>query len=68
MIKHVKTKEPIPTAIRHPCIEDASQGAIDAARTDLIETIPVGPLASCAVAVAHSRRQHREPSIETGDR
>ncbi len=68
MIEHVKTWEPIPTAIRHPCREDASQGAIDAARTDLIDPIPVGPLASCAVAVAHARRQRREPSIETGDR
>jgi len=43
LIEHVKAWEPIPTAVCHPCSKEALEGAIDAAKTDLIDPILVGP-------------------------
>jgi phosphate acetyltransferase len=43
LIAQVKDWDPIPTAVCHPCSRDALKGAIDAARTDLIDPILVGP-------------------------
>ncbi len=43
LIALVKDWPPIPTAVCHPCSRDALKGAIDAARTDLIDPILVGP-------------------------
>ncbi|MGB3211014.1 MAG: bifunctional enoyl-CoA hydratase/phosphate acetyltransferase [Desulforhopalus sp.] len=43
LIDMVKDWHPIPTAICHPCSEDALLGAIEAARLNLIEPILVGP-------------------------
>ncbi len=43
LIDHVKGWDPIPTAVCHPCGKEALQGAIDAAQTNLIEPILVGP-------------------------
>ena len=43
LIDFVKDWERIPTAVCHPCSEEALEGAIDAAKTNLIEPILVGP-------------------------
>jgi phosphate acetyltransferase len=43
LIDHVRDFEPIPTAVCHPCSKEALEGALDAADTDLIEPILVGP-------------------------
>jgi phosphate acetyltransferase len=43
LIDNVKDFAPIPTAVCHPCSQTALEGAIDAAHTDLIEPILVGP-------------------------
>ncbi len=43
LIDHVKDFPKIPTAVCHPCSREALQGAVDAARTNLIEPILVGP-------------------------
>lgn len=43
LIAKVKELHPLPTAVCHPCSEDALLGAIEAARQNLIEPILVGP-------------------------
>ena len=43
LIAMVKDWEPLPTAVCHPCSEDALLGAIEAARLNLIKPILVGP-------------------------
>lgn len=43
LIDHVKDREPVPTAICHPCSKEALEGAIDAAEKSLIDPILVGP-------------------------
>ena len=43
LIQHVKDWEPIPTAICHPCSKEALLGPIEAAETDLIDPVLVGP-------------------------
>ena len=43
LIDHVKDWDRVSTAVCHPCSKEALEGAIDAARTDLIEPILVGP-------------------------
>lgn len=43
LIDHVKGWENIPTAVCHPCSKEALEGAIDAAKADLIDPILVGP-------------------------
>jgi phosphate acetyltransferase len=43
LIDHVKDWENIPTAVCHPCSKEALEGAIDAAKADLIDPILVGP-------------------------
>lgn len=43
LIDYVKDFPKIPTAVCHPCSKEALQGAVDAARTNLIEPILVGP-------------------------
>jgi phosphate acetyltransferase len=43
LIERVRHYEPMPTAVCHPCSEDALEGAIDAAESDLITPILVGP-------------------------
>jgi phosphate acetyltransferase len=53
LIDHVKDWENIPTAVCHPCSKEALEGAIDAAKADLIEPILVGPEAKIR-AVAES--------------
>jgi len=43
MLANRKGSVPLPTAVVHPCSEDALAGAIDAARVGLIAPILVGP-------------------------
>jgi phosphate acetyltransferase len=43
LIDHVKDWENVPTAVCHPCSKEALEGAIDAAKADLIDPILVGP-------------------------
>lgn len=43
LIARVGSLEPIRMAVAHPCSETALQGAIDAARANIIEPILVGP-------------------------
>jgi phosphate acetyltransferase len=43
LIEDVKDREPVPTAVCHPCSKEALEGAIDAAKTSLIDPILVGP-------------------------
>jgi phosphate acetyltransferase len=43
LIERVKDREPIPTAVCHPCGKEALEGAIDAAEIGLIHPILVGP-------------------------
>ena len=43
LIDHVKDWDRIPTAVCHPCGKEALEGAIDAALSDLIDPILVGP-------------------------
>jgi len=43
LIDHVRDWENIPTAVCHPCSKEALEGAIDAAKADLIDPILVGP-------------------------
>ena len=43
LIERVKDFAPIPTAVCHPCSQTALAGAIDAAHTNLIDPILVGP-------------------------
>jgi len=43
LIDHVQDWDPIPVAVCHPCSREALEGAIDAARSHLIEPILVGP-------------------------
>jgi phosphate acetyltransferase len=43
LIDHVKDFENIPTAVCHPCSREALEGAVDAAKADLIDPILVGP-------------------------
>jgi phosphate acetyltransferase len=43
LIDHVQDFESIPTAVCHPCSKEALEGALDAADTDLIDPILVGP-------------------------
>ncbi|HTY26260.1 MAG TPA: bifunctional enoyl-CoA hydratase/phosphate acetyltransferase [Desulfomonilaceae bacterium] len=43
LIDHVKHYERIPTAVCHPCSKEALEGAIEAAETQLIDPILVGP-------------------------
>jgi len=43
LIDHVKEWPRIPTAVCHPCSKTALEGAIDAAASDLIDPILVGP-------------------------
>jgi phosphate acetyltransferase len=49
LIDHVKDWERIPTAVCHPCSPEALEGAVDAAQTNLIEPILVGPEAKIRV-------------------
>ena len=43
LIEHVRDWDPIPTVVCHPCSEEALLGPIEAAQTDLIDPILVGP-------------------------
>jgi phosphate acetyltransferase len=43
LIDHVKGWDPIALAVCHPCSKEALEGALDAAKTNLIEPILVGP-------------------------
>jgi len=43
LIDHVKDWERLPIAVCHPCSKEALEGAIDAAKTNLIDPILVGP-------------------------
>ncbi len=43
MLARRKGAAPLPTAVVHPCSEDALVGAVDAARAGLIEPVLVGP-------------------------
>jgi len=43
LIDFCKTLPPTPTAVAHPCDQTSLQGAVDAARMELIEPILVGP-------------------------
>ncbi|KJS03174.1 MAG: bifunctional enoyl-CoA hydratase/phosphate acetyltransferase [Desulfobulbaceae bacterium BRH_c16a] len=43
LLAMVREWDPIPTAVCHPCSEDALLGAVDAARQNLIVPILVGP-------------------------
>ncbi|AFM27801.1 bifunctional enoyl-CoA hydratase/phosphate acetyltransferase [Desulfomonile tiedjei] len=43
LIDHVKDWERIPTAVCHPCSKEALEGPINAAKTNLIDPILVGP-------------------------
>ena len=43
LIDRVNDWEPIPVAVCHPCSKEALEGAIEAATTNLIEPILVGP-------------------------
>ncbi|MGB6067955.1 MAG: bifunctional enoyl-CoA hydratase/phosphate acetyltransferase [Desulfomonilaceae bacterium] len=43
LIDHVKDWDRIPTAVCHPCSKEALEGAIDAAKINLIDPILVGP-------------------------
>ena len=45
LIDFCKTLPPTPTAVAHPCDQTSLQGAVDAARLELIEPILVGPRA-----------------------
>ena len=45
LIDFCKTLPPTPTAVAHPCDQTSLEGAVDAARLDLIEPILVGPRA-----------------------
>ena len=45
LIDFCKTLPPTPTAVAHPCDQTSLQGAVDAARMNLIEPILVGPRA-----------------------
>ena len=45
LIDFCKTLPPTPTAVAHPCDQTSLQGAVDAARMELIEPILVGPRA-----------------------
>jgi phosphate acetyltransferase len=43
LIDHVKDRENITTAVCHPCSKEALEGAVDAAKADLVDPILVGP-------------------------
>ncbi|MGD1999343.1 MAG: bifunctional enoyl-CoA hydratase/phosphate acetyltransferase [Desulfobacterales bacterium] len=43
LIKKVQDWDPISVAVTHPCSETALQGAIDAAKANIIEPVLVGP-------------------------
>jgi len=43
-VERVKPLKPMPTAVVHPCSEAALQAAIEAAETDIIEPILIGPV------------------------
>jgi phosphate acetyltransferase len=43
MLARRKGKPALPTAVVHPCSEDALAGAIEAAHAGLIEPVLVGP-------------------------
>ena len=43
MLARRKGSAPLPTAVVHPCSEDALRGALEAARVGLIEPLLVGP-------------------------
>jgi phosphate acetyltransferase len=59
LIDHVKEWPRIPTAVCHPCSKTALEGAIDAAATDLIEPILLGPEAKIREL---AERQHLDIS------
>jgi phosphotransacetylase len=48
LLERCKGKEPIPTAVAHPCEESALAGPIEAAEKGLIKPILVGPAAKIA--------------------
>ena len=60
LIDHVKGWERVPTAVCHPCSKEALEGAIDAAKADLIEPILVGPQAKIR-ALAESLKLDLSP-------
>ncbi len=60
LIDHVKGWERVPTAVCHPCSKEALEGAIDAAKADLIEPILVGPEAKIR-ALAESLKLDLSP-------
>ncbi|HMK34613.1 MAG TPA: bifunctional enoyl-CoA hydratase/phosphate acetyltransferase [Desulfomonilaceae bacterium] len=43
LIDHIKDWERIPVAVCHPCSKEALEGAIEAAKGDLVDPILVGP-------------------------
>jgi phosphate acetyltransferase len=43
LLANRKGRAPLPTAVVHPCSEDALAGAVDAAKAGLIDPILVGP-------------------------
>jgi phosphotransacetylase len=45
LLERCKGQEPIPTAVAHPCEENALAGALEAAELGLIQPILVGPVA-----------------------
>jgi phosphate acetyltransferase len=50
-----KGAPPLPTAVVHPCSEDALAGAVEAARAGLIEPVFVGPEAEIREAAARGK-------------
>jgi phosphotransacetylase len=55
MLARRKGAPPLPTAVVHPCSEDALAGAAEAARAGLIEPVLVGPEAEIREAAAQAR-------------
>jgi phosphate acetyltransferase len=43
LLAHRKGQPPLPTAVVHPCSEDALIGAVEAAKAGLIAPLLVGP-------------------------
>ena len=55
MLARRKGAAPLPTAIVHPCSEDALTGAVEAARSGLIDPVLVGPQEQIAEVAAKAR-------------
>jgi len=55
MLARRKGAAPLPTAVVHPCSEDALAGAVDAARAGLIDPVLVGPQEEIAEVAAKAK-------------